>query len=144
MAESIVRWTKQMKTIMDIVHSSNVHLTADEIFLESKKTLPNISLGTVYRNLKRLSAEGLISVVPKGQVNTFSKHHDGIAHFECDKCHKLFCVAYADFGLNISEMSKKSGFHIRKCLLSMSGTCRECVQKRPADSGPQKPGKPSK
>jgi Fur family ferric uptake transcriptional regulator/Fur family peroxide stress response transcriptional regulator len=41
MVSSIKRWTRQLKTIVDIVYLSNVHLTADEIYLEARKTLPN-------------------------------------------------------------------------------------------------------
>jgi Fe2+ or Zn2+ uptake regulation protein len=137
--EDIVRWTKQMKTIIDIVYASDVHLTADEIFLESKKTLPNISLGTVYRNLNRLSAQNMISIVPRGAVNTFSKPHDSSAYFECDRCHKLYRIPYSTFGLNVSDLSRKSGFRVGKTTLNMSGVCRECLKKMSVEGEPRPP-----
>ena len=66
MAFNIKRWTKQHKTIVDVVYLSGNHLTADEIYVEARKSLSNISLGTVYRKLNMLKAQGIISEVPKG------------------------------------------------------------------------------
>jgi len=53
MSMSIKRWTRQLKTIIDIVYLSNIHLTADEIYIEARKTMPEICLGTVSRNLNK-------------------------------------------------------------------------------------------
>ena len=39
MVSNIKRWTKQLKAIVDIIYLSNVHLTADEIYLEARKTM---------------------------------------------------------------------------------------------------------
>jgi Fe2+ or Zn2+ uptake regulation protein len=123
MTAKIQRWTKQIEAIIDIVYNSNVHLTADEIYLEARKKMPNISLGTVYRNLNRLKAQGMISEVPKGSSNTFAKHPDTNAHFECMMCHRLYCIP---FDMNLFELSRKSGFQVHRCSLNMSGVCKEC------------------
>ncbi|MBI0583217.1 MAG: transcriptional repressor [Methanomassiliicoccus sp.] len=125
MAVNIKRWTRQLKTIIDIVYLSNVHLTADEIYLEARKVLPNISLGTVYRNLNKLKAQGMISEVPKGQLSTYAKHPDTNAHFECIECHRLYCVPY---DMSLYDLSKKSGFQVHRCSLTMSGICKECEE----------------
>ena len=55
--------TKQKRLIMEIIrecHENRVHPTSEDIFLEARKKLPNIALGTVYRNLNILSEEGVI------------------------------------------------------------------------------------
>ncbi len=115
-----------MKTIIDIVYNSNIHLTADEIYTEARKTIHNISLGTVYRNLNRLKAQGIVSEVPKGTLNTFSKHPDTNAHFECEVCHRLYCLP---FDMSVFDLSKKSGFQVKRYSLTMSGVCKECEEK---------------
>jgi len=114
-----------MKTIVDIVYLSNIHLTADEIYVEARKTLPSISLGTVYRVLNKLKALGIVSEVPKGTLNTFAKHPDTNAHFECVRCHRLYCVP---IDMSLYDLSKKSGFTVNKCSLNMSGVCKECEE----------------
>ena len=49
-----MRFSHQRQTIREIVYKTNSHPTADWVFLEAKKSISNISLGTVYRNLKQL------------------------------------------------------------------------------------------
>ena len=53
--------TKQKKLVLSIAENSNAHLTAEEIFILAKKEMPNIALGTVYRNLNILVEEGLLN-----------------------------------------------------------------------------------
>jgi Fur family ferric uptake transcriptional regulator/Fur family peroxide stress response transcriptional regulator len=117
------RWTKQKKTIIDIVYESEVHLTADEIYSKARKILRKISLGTVYRDLMMLRDMGLISEVPKGSVNTYAKHPDSNVHFECEICHKLYCV---QFDMSVFDLSKKCGFKVNRCSLNMIGVCNNC------------------
>ena len=49
-----MRNTRQKDLIYEVVVSRSCHLTADEIYNECIKSIPNISLGTVYRNLNSL------------------------------------------------------------------------------------------
>ena len=121
------RWTKQKKTIIDVVYESEIHLTADEIYFEARKVLPKISLGTVYRDLMMLRDLGLVSEVPKGSVNTYAKHPDSNAHFECEVCHKLYCV---QFDMSIFDLSRKCGFEVHRCSLNMIGICKNCEDNR--------------
>ena len=55
-----MRYSIQKETIKKIVLNTHTHPTADWIYNESKKFIPRISLGTVYRNLKHLESEGII------------------------------------------------------------------------------------
>ena len=48
------RSTKQRAAILEILRKSGFHPTAEAIYREARKVLPNISLGTVYRNLNFL------------------------------------------------------------------------------------------
>jgi Fur family transcriptional regulator, peroxide stress response regulator len=125
-AASIIRWTKQLKVIVDIIYSSNIHLTADEVYVEAQKVYPNISLGTVYRNLNKLKTHAIISEVPMGTVLTFTKHPDTNAHFECDSCHRIYCIS---LDLESKELSKTTGFNVSQWSLMMHGVCNECENK---------------
>ena len=44
--------TRQRRLILDLMQKSPRHLTADEIFAQARREMPNIARGTVYRNLK--------------------------------------------------------------------------------------------
>ena len=65
--------TKQRKLIKDIIYASRKHPTADEIFVEAKKKMPSIAVGTVYRNLSLLVELGEAVKVPS---------FDGCDHFD--------------------------------------------------------------
>jgi Fur family ferric uptake transcriptional regulator/Fur family peroxide stress response transcriptional regulator len=62
-----MRFSSQREIIREIVESTNAHPTADWIYTKAKKRLPNLSLGTVYRNLKQLDEEGTIKAITDGK-----------------------------------------------------------------------------
>jgi len=126
-AASIIRWTKQLKAMVDIIYGSNTHLTADEVYMEARKVYPNISLGTVYRNMNKLKAHAMIAEVPMGSAMTFTKHPDTNAHFECELCHRIYCIPFA---LESRDLAKMTGFSVNQWSLMMRGVCQECDRKR--------------
>ena len=58
-----MRYSHQREVIKGIICSTKSHPTADWIYLQAKKKISNISLGTVYRNLKTLEEIGSIKVI---------------------------------------------------------------------------------
>ena len=57
------RMTKQRSVIYDILCADYTHPTAEVIYGKTQKVLPNISLGTVYRNLNLLAEDGMIKYI---------------------------------------------------------------------------------
>jgi Fe2+ or Zn2+ uptake regulation protein len=84
--------TCQKKTILDFLKSVRTHPTAEEIYQAVKTKLPQISKGTVYRNLNFLAREGKILEIFSNKVS----HYDGDisfhSHFICRKCGKIFDI----------------------------------------------------
>lgn len=74
----------------------------------------NFSAAIVYRNLNKLKTRGIISENPKGQLSTYSKHHDTNAHIECIECHRPFCVP---FYMNLYDLSRRAGFGSKNAIL---------------------------
>ena len=120
------RWTKQLKVIVDIVYGSDGPITAEKVYWVAKERLPNVSLGTVYRNLNKLVLEGLVSESRIGSSATFVRHPFSNAHFECMECHKLYTVP---FELNILELSRKTGMNVERWELHLRGICPGCEPK---------------
>ena len=54
------RNSKQRTLVLDVLKASHEHLNAEEVYLAVKQQLPDISLGTVYRNLNLLEEMGQI------------------------------------------------------------------------------------
>ena len=85
-----MRYSRQRELITDIIKGRCDHPTADMIYSSARALEPNISLGTVYRNLKQLSDDGVIIT-----LETVDKrlHYDGDisrhSHFICTDCGKI-------------------------------------------------------
>lgn len=120
------RWTKQLKLIIDIVYESDHPVMADEVYSLARKKMANISLGTVYRNLNKLVAEGLVSESNNNGIFTFSKHPFPNSTFECSSCHKLISVPVE---LNVLELGRKAGHKVDRYSLQLIGLCSECERK---------------
>lgn len=82
-----MRTTEQRTVILEELRKCRNHPGADELYLQVRKRLPRISLGTVYRNLELLAAQGLIQRLDFGPSQ---KRFDPVAephgHFRCTGC----------------------------------------------------------
>jgi Fur family transcriptional regulator, ferric uptake regulator len=90
MADHNHRDTKQRKIIYEELQKSKKHPTALEIFDAVREIIPNISLGTVYRNLDVLHELGLIQKIYSGDSQM---HYDAYMinhyHVRCLRCGKV-------------------------------------------------------
>src|SRR5215813_10443558 len=81
------RATQQLATVYEALQGDHSHPSADEVYQRVRQTLPRISLGTVYRNLQRLVAEGKIRMFLLGErvarYDPMMAEHD---HFICQQC----------------------------------------------------------
>ncbi len=119
-----MRNTKQKELILNIIRNSYDHLKAEEIYAIAQKTIPDISLGTVYRNLNTLLFEHKISKIkmPDGDHfdNINRKHH----HFICTQCQKII-----DIEQMITLPFPIGDFEIKDYDIYFKGTCQECLNK---------------
>lgn len=125
------RNTQQRKIIYDIIASTDLHPTADWIYEQVRKFIPNISLGTVYRNLKVLKDEGLILEINDGKQSRFDARTDNHYHFRCDSCGRIYDVEpeVVMFEINLDSI-KKAGFSVSRLNIEFSGICNRCNKER--------------
>ena len=118
------RWTKQLKVILNFIYESDRPVTAVEVFQFARKLMPKISLGTVYRNMRKLVNEGLVSEVLNNGISTFCRHPFPNTTFECNRCHKLVSVPVE---IDTLVISNSIGMMINKWSLHLNGMCKECA-----------------
>jgi Fe2+ or Zn2+ uptake regulation protein len=116
--------TKQRQIIYDIICTSHSHLSADEIYLLAKAELPSIAVGTVYRNLGLMVAEGLIQKIPMdGEADRFDKNPTRHAHVICERCHTLSDLPLPD----IAEVVRQNtGILPTSYTLNVYHICPKC------------------
>ena len=82
-----LKYSRQREAIKDFLSTRKDHPTADTVYMEVRKEFPNISLGTVYRNLTLLADIGEICRVNVGDgIDHFDPDTSGHIHFLCNQC----------------------------------------------------------
>lgn len=118
--------TRYANAILNLINESSNHLTAEQVFLELKKTEPKIVLASVYNNLNALTEKGLIRKVSlDGQADRYDKikKHD---HLVCRKCGRLADFEFGDLTENLSAQLHSDVF---KYDLKVFYECSECRNK---------------
>ncbi|KXS40649.1 MAG: Fur family transcriptional regulator, peroxide stress response regulator [Candidatus Frackibacter sp. T328-2] len=121
------RMTKQRKKILEILKSTDTHPTADWIYDQVKEEIPNISLGTVYRNLNVLKEMGKIMELNYGSsYSRFDGNPENHYHFTCVGCGKVMDVdepIHVEINHNIENKMDCNIDHHR---MEFFGQCSEC------------------
>ena len=88
MAVQITRkHSKQRDAIIAFLMTRKAHPSADTVYQEIRTTIPNISLGTVYRNLSLLAESREIQKLTfDGKADRFDWNNTPHYHFVCKKC----------------------------------------------------------
>ena len=87
-----LRLTGPRRVVLEVVRGTDSHPTAGGIHQMVRRRLPRVSLGTVYRNLRLLVAQGLVKELPGPHARfdgNVSDHH----HFTCLGCGRIVDVA---------------------------------------------------
>ena len=82
-----MKYSRQRESIKENLMNRYDHPTAETVYLDVKKDYPNISLGTVYRNLSLLSEIGEIQKISSSNgPERFDGNPKPHFHFFCRKC----------------------------------------------------------
>lgn len=122
------RMTKQRAIILEELRKVKSHPTADEMYGIVRKRLPNISLGTVYRNLDFLSESGEIRCLA---TSGSSKRFDGdLSHHQHIRCIHCGCIAdvYQPVSPPTVNTLKIPGFSkVLTSRVEFDGICEQCA-----------------
>ena len=122
-----MRKTKQKEAIMEVLRGTTSHPTADWVYSEVRKEIPNISLGTVYRNLRLLcQSREILELDLCGTLSRFDARQDNHYHFRCEKCGQVLDVDEPVDKKIDGRIARKTGFMVIYHKLEFRGVCLEC------------------
>ena len=121
----MARYSKQREAIREILMGTTAHPTAAEVYMEAKKVIPNISLGTVYRNLETLTGSGDAQDIRVGEFTHFDGNAKPHPHFCCNMCGRVSDLKCDMDGL-FSSVEGLEGNRITSTTVLFCGVCREC------------------
>lgn len=124
----MAKYSRQRECILKNLQSRRDHPTADMVYESVQVEEPNISLGTVYRNLAFLAENGQILKISTGigpdHFDGFTEAHN---HFVCRKCGRVLDLDYVADEKIIAEASKNFNGEIKGYDLQFYGTCEDCL-----------------
>ena len=126
-----LRLTQPRRLILDVVRATDTHPSAYAVYRQVRRRLPRVSLGTVYRNLRRLAAEGLLLERAGADGLRFdgnTAHHD---HFTCLRCRRVFDVPAAKASRACDRVAADTGFEVLEHRVEFYGLCAACRRRRP-------------
>ncbi|MBS7020438.1 MAG: transcriptional repressor [Firmicutes bacterium] len=126
-----MRYSKQRETVLNVVNKSRAHPTAEMVYQEVKKEIPNISLGTVYRNLNVLAEQGMIKRISIPQdVDHFDHRNDEHYHFYCTTCNHLIDLPVDRIDELIQRLEREENVEVNDYEVLLFGTCQSCRQSK--------------
>jgi len=124
------RYSRQRERLLAILRSTETHPTAAWLYDRLKKEFPSLSLGTVYRNLAILIAQGLVRKIDAG--STFDRYEAKTTphyHLICRTCGKIVDFEKRFFPEIDEEIRRATDFDIEGHRIDFFGTCSECRRK---------------
>ncbi|KEZ47487.1 MULTISPECIES: peroxide-responsive transcriptional repressor PerR [Metabacillus] len=125
-----VRITPQRHAILEYLIQSMTHPTADDIYKSLESKFPNMSVATVYNNLRVFREVGLVKELTYGDASSrfdfvTTEHY----HVICEKCGKIVDFHYP--GLDEVEhlASHVTGFKVSHHRMEIYGVCGTCEKR---------------
>ncbi len=122
---------RKRDAILSYLQQSKAHPSAETVFGELKGEIPDLSLATVYRNLRLFKEQGLImSVATVDGVERFDGNTETHTHFICNHCHSVLDLMDIEVPESLkAQVLAIAGGQVDGCQLCFTGKCRECQNK---------------
>jgi Fur family transcriptional regulator, ferric uptake regulator len=123
------RHTRQRRVILEVLQAVSSHPSAVELHELVRRRLPQVSLGTVYRNLDLLAGQGMVEKLEysggDARYDANTTRHD---HFRCVRCGRVDDVMLPPLELARPEGHDLRGYELISHRLEFLGVCPRCRQ----------------
>ncbi|MVB10403.1 Peroxide-responsive repressor PerR [Caprobacter fermentans] len=124
-------YSRKREAILNAVRSTTSHPTADWVYEKLKPEYPDLSLGTVYRNLAQFKQDG--TIISVGVVNGQERYDGNVkphTHFVCSKCGSVIDIPDDYIGADrIEQAERKYRLRIDSTDILLRGVCPDCLKK---------------
>lgn len=121
------RYTEQRAAVYVHLQGTDAHPTADEVFTAVRKSIPDISLATVYKALETLVGCGLALKLTYGDGSArYDGRTDPHQHARCLKCGRVLDVSWQLDERVLGAVGEIPGFQVAGYRLELVGHCDSC------------------
>ena len=126
--EQTTKQFRKRNAILACLRGTDIHPGAEWIHGQVRTQIPDISLGTVYRNLSLFKSQGLIaSIGTVNGVERFDGNTEPHVHFICTGCGRVQDLHQMEIPAALNaEAARHSGGAIQSCQLNFTGICPDC------------------
>ena len=126
--EKVSKHFKKRDAILTCLRSTMEHPSADWIYARLKPEYPDISLGTVYRNLTLFKQQGIItSLGTVSGVERFDANTEPHVHFVCTNCDAVIDLPHLAVPKELCrQAADDAGGEVAACQLTFTGICNRC------------------
>ncbi len=122
---------RKREAILTYLQQVTNHPSAETIYSELKPQIPDLSMGTVYRNLTLFKQQGMaVSVATVNGVERFDGNTAPHVHFICSDCGAVIDLHQLHTPDSLSASAAACiGGKVDSCQLCFTGLCRDCCEK---------------
>ena len=128
----VTKHFRKRDAILSYLRSTDVHPSADMVYAQLKPEIPDLSLGTVYRNLSMFRQQGVIASV--GTVSGVERYDGNTAphvHFVCTDCSAVIDMPEMQIPKMLEESAQAQiGGRVTNYSLTFAGQCKNCMIKQ--------------
>ena len=127
------RFTSRREHVYNVLLGERDHPTAEQVFMRSKKGMPDISMATVYNCLDTLVKSGLVREVNLDRsAMRYCPNMQDHCHFYCDECGAVYDIDLTPDARQL-DFEMPRGFQATGYEVSIHGACPKCGTKRKQD-----------
>lgn len=125
-------FSKKREAILTAIRGTTSHPTAEWVYQTLKPDYPDLSLGTVYRNMAQFKEDGVIISV--GVVNGQERYDGNVrphTHFVCSECNSVIDIPGEYIGQEVSaKVAEKHHLRVDSSEVLFHGICTQCLTKK--------------
>ena len=119
---------RKRDAILSFLRSTDQHPSAETVYAALKPQIPDLSLGTVYRNIALFKSQG--QIISLGSVNGVERYDGNIdphVHFVCTGCGCIQDLHRMQIPRELTAAAaRETGAIIDQCHLTFHGRCQTC------------------
>ena len=122
--------TPQRRLLLNIIREAGGHPDAKELYRRASQRDPNISLATVYRNLRVFEEQGIVDERHLGQICCYyeMKRLGEHQHLVCRGCGRVVDFESPLIRDLVTEVQRENNFSVTKVELYLEGYCPKCKE----------------
>lgn len=122
------KYSRKREAILQCLRSTTTHPSADWVYQQLKQDFPEMSLGTVYRNLSQCKQRG--EIISVGYINGFERFDACVTpheHLVCRDCGNIEDIFDLSLPVDLDrQASTRSGAQIDSHTIVFYGRCAAC------------------